>query len=154
MALHNNTYVFRFYDELGSSSALAKSCFDIDVFAQVYQEQKWKNEQFFTTFVCAFKPPRYNTTPIHIQLQQHVADMIESLKKLGEEDVNAIDYVQIRKKGFFVPGLQDERHILKTLEWPILVFNATFQFEQLGDDYFHIRELILKRAQAVVLPQT
>lgn len=136
-ALNQNSYRFSMYQEMNSDDATDALARDLAAFV----EEQLTIEGQFTTFIACFDAPK-------------VKDGIEFERMLWEQlaRLNAIDTApwddavssdssdpqfsfSFAGRGFFVVGLAPSgERWARTFPWPVMAFNAHFQFEKLREN--------------------
>jgi FPC/CPF motif-containing protein YcgG len=149
-ALNQGSYRFAMYDELATADATAGLARDLYSF--VAEQPSIDGE--FTTFIACFDRPKA------LSPEEWEALLWRQLQMLSELDTEewAEDYSRdtgnnrfafsFAGRAFFVVGLSPAgERWARTFPWPILAFNAHFQFEQLREDgrFQRIRDTVRER---------
>jgi FPC/CPF motif-containing protein YcgG len=149
-ALNQGSYRFAMYEELGTTEATAGLGRDLYTF--VKEQPTIEGE--FTTFVACFDKPKALSPDEWEQLLWRQLRMLSETDTERWADCYSADPGDNRfsfsfaGQAFFVVGLSPAgERWARTFPWPLLAFNAHFQFEQLREDgrFEKIRDTVRER---------
>jgi FPC/CPF motif-containing protein YcgG len=149
-ALNQGSYRFAMYDELATPEATAGLARDLYTFVQ----EQPSIEGEFTTFVACFDKPKALSPEEWEDLLWKQLSMLsqadtETWSEGYSDDPQDNQFAfSFAGKAFFVAGLSPAgERWARTFPWPLLAFNAHFQFEQLRADgrFEKIRDTVRER---------
>jgi FPC/CPF motif-containing protein YcgG len=155
-ALNQGSYRFALYDELAAREATEVLAFDLHTF--VREQPAIEGE--FTTFVACFESPKVRDEE---EFERLLWDQLRQLHDLdrhhhrwdpsvsSDPDDPQFSF-SFAGRAFFVVGLSPAAsRWARQFPWPLLAFNAHFQFEELRrtGHFERVREVVRERDEAI-----
>jgi len=150
--IHQQSYRFGLYSEIGSAEATAGLAFDLYQFAQ----ERPHIEGEFTSYIASFLEPKLTRskdfeallwTQLH-SLHDLDKEFFEWNPQVSHDPNDPAFSFSFAGEAYFVVGLSPaNKRWARRFPWPTLVFNDHFQFERLREEdrFDRIRDTIRER---------